>query len=186
MSNTIELTSDKKESKKVDFGKVDTSDYKKPEITKESIDEKLGEYSQAATVTNDENTDNKTIDFSSKNPALTSLGTGKRKRKTKAEKEAEKKVISGEIISGALALTIIDMLLPLAFASINNVIDKKHKVKGGAIKMTASQLNELSPIANEVMKEIQMKASPIAILIGSMISIYSMNFLQAKYSVDNG
>lgn len=102
----------------------------------------------------------------------------KRRRRTK-----KKMIVSGEILTGALFLTIIDMLLPMLIAIVNNYASK-NKIKHEDLQLTREQQKQLEPIADEVMKEIEMNANPVAIMIIAMAGIYGMNFMAAKFNVN--
>lgn len=99
-------------------------------------------------------------------------------------KKADKMIISGEVLTGALFLIFVDMLLPMLIALANNAISKD-KIEGKDLGLTATQRNQLEPVADAVMKEIEMKANPVAILIITMAGLYGMNFMVAKYKLSD-
>ena len=169
MSNEISLVSDEKTEQK-QAEKIDWNNYKSnAEKTTSELDNLLKSYTHKTV-----------IDNSLEDQQNSEVNTDKPKRRGR-RKKIEPVIISGELLTGAMFLTLIDMLFPMIIATINNTIDKKKQVSAQSLKITQTQKNELEPIADAVMKEIQIKANPVYILIASMLSIYGMNFLKAKY-----
>lgn len=146
----------------IDVKKVDTSSLELPEQKKVSdeIDTLLSGYTAKDV------------------PIIDTSQSIKSPRKTRIKKD-KKMVISGEIITGLLFITLLDLTLPMLMCSTNNALTGE-KMNPNDLKLTQTQKNELEPIADEVMKELQLKANPIFILIVSFISIYGMKFLDAK------
>jgi len=87
--------------------------------------------------------------------------------------------ISGEIISGALFMTMIDLLLPLIFITANNYFSKT-KIKAEDLQLTDKQKNELEPIAEKVAAQVRLTANPTVVLIFTLAGIYGLNFIKAK------
>jgi hypothetical protein len=87
--------------------------------------------------------------------------------------------ISGEIISGALFMTMIDLLLPLLFITANNYFSKT-KIKAEDLQLTDKQKNELEPIAEKVAAQVRLTANPTVVLIFTLAGIYGLNFIKAK------
>ena len=83
------------------------------------------------------------------------------------------------IMSGIMLLVLVDSILPLAISFINNKYSKR-KVKSTSLKMTKTQKNELQPIADEVVKLLNVEANPIFMLSISMIGIYGLNLAEAR------
>ncbi len=146
----------------IDINKVDTTEFELPSQKNVSneIDTLLTGYTQKEV------------------PLIDSSQPLKTARKVRAKK-VKKLVISGEIITGLLFITLLDLVLPMAMTSVNNALTGE-KMSQTDLKLTQTQKNELEPIADEVMKELQLKADPIFILIVSFISIYGMKFMDAK------
>lgn len=88
--------------------------------------------------------------------------------------------LSGEILTGALFITLVDLLLPLIIAGLNNRFSKQ-KIKSSDLYLTAKQKSELAPIADKVVKQFDFNANPIALLCVSMIGIYGANFALLKF-----
>lgn len=90
--------------------------------------------------------------------------------------------IEGEaLISGALMLMLIDLALPNLISFANNKFNKKgKKIKASDLQMTEEQRRDLEPLADQVAKEMMLKASPLSVLIISMIGIYGINFMMLK------
>lgn len=84
------------------------------------------------------------------------------------------------LISGALFITMIDILLPLIIATLNNWKKGSVKINAEDMKLTASQKTELAPIGDGVVREYKINANPGALLLVAGIGMYSMAFLTAK------
>lgn len=91
--------------------------------------------------------------------------------------------ISGDIISGALFMTMIDLLLPMAFVTANNYFSKV-KIKPDDLELTAKQKSELEPIAEKVAAQVRLTANPTVVLIFTLAGIYGMNFMKAKINAE--
>ncbi len=107
----------------------------------------------------------------------------KKTRRKKVE-PVQPQIIEYPLITGALMLMLIDLALPNLISLSNNFIVKKtktgKKVKAGDLQMTKDQRAELEPIADQVAKEMMLKANPLAVLILSMLGIYGINFMMLK------
>lgn len=157
---------EEKNANSIDWDSVDISDYKESQKTSDELDNLLSQYKEKADI-----------------PEIVEPEKPKKRRGRKPK--AEKMSISGEIISGALFITLLDIILPTIIVTVNNVIDKKgKKMSVMDLRLKQTQKNELEPIAEEVMKELMIKANPTFILISSFVSIYALNFVQAKYGND--
>lgn len=88
------------------------------------------------------------------------------------------------IISGALLITLIDLLIPLAITAVNNLATDK-KVKPEMLQMTQKQKDTLAPVCDQVAQYINLTGNPVIILTVSLIGIYGMNFLMIKQSIPN-
>lgn len=82
--------------------------------------------------------------------------------------------LGSDILSGALFLTLVDLMLPVLIAGINNRFSKV-KIKAKELSMTDKQKKELAPIADKVMSQINVQANPTLLLLIGMAGIYGMN-----------
>jgi len=87
--------------------------------------------------------------------------------------------LSGELLTGALFLTLIDLLFPIVIAGINNRFSKD-KINASALSLTEKQKKEIAPIADRVLKQINVQANPTLLLFLSVVGIYGANFAVAK------
>lgn len=83
------------------------------------------------------------------------------------------------LISGALFVTMIDIIFPLIIAGLNNWRSKL-KVDPDKMKMTQSQRNDLAPIGDGIVRELKLNASPVALGCIALIGIYSANLLSLR------
>ncbi len=111
---------------------------------------------------------------------------GKRLLEGKAEPakvnvDSSNKSIQGSaVISGILLITMIDLLFPLIVAVIHNQFSKDKKVKVSELSLKAGQKKELQPIADEVVKALNIEANPIHMFIISLLGIYGLNLVEAR------
>lgn len=111
--------------------------------------------------------------------------TGKRfysKTKQKIEANLEQPPVEhvNQIMSGYLFLLIIDFAFPSLFCFVYNKLFKdKHKksIRASELKLSKEELEQLQPIADEVVKKLLINVNPVWVLIISMGSIYFSNFV---------
>jgi hypothetical protein len=89
--------------------------------------------------------------------------------------------IGGDLISGVLFLTMIDLLFPMLVAFANNKFSKK-KVKPEDLQMTEKQKKMLEPVADKVAAQLKLQAPPTVVLFISMAGIYGMNLAALKFA----
>lgn len=82
--------------------------------------------------------------------------------------------ISGELLSGALFLTLIDLLLPFIIAELNNW-KSPIKINSEDLQMTAKQKKELEPIADAVARKWNMSGDPVILGLIALAGIYGIN-----------
>lgn len=104
-----------------------------------------------------------------------------RKPRVTVTPNTQQTTLSGEILTGALFITLIDLCLPMIIAGLNNRFSKS-KIKASDLYLTAKQKSELSPIADKVVKQFDFNANPNALLVISMIGIYGANFAMLKFA----
>lgn len=179
MSNKTVIVDDEKKPEESISKKVDWSEYeqkakeiKKPDVSASSIDDFLGESYQNKGV----------IDTT-----LSSNGNEEqtpKKRKYKKRSKPDEMFISGEVLTGAMIISLIDLIIPSLIVTANNTIDKNgKKISINDLRLKATQKKELEPIAEELAKQIEIKANPLVIMIVSLISIYGLNFVESKYNI---
>jgi hypothetical protein len=92
----------------------------------------------------------------------------------------ETKVIKGNnLLTGLMMLTFIDLIFPLVITVVNNRFTKK-SIKSHQLKLSKTQKNELTPLADEVVKMLDIEANPLHMLIISMIGVYGLNLMEAR------
>lgn len=133
----------------------------KTETPESEINELLSGYTQKVTVENDEE--------KQQEPP--------KKRRGRRKKEPE--IEESSLISGALFLLLIDMAIPALLVFVNNQLSQE-KMKTKQLKLTKEQREEIAPIADEAVKQLMLKASPLVVLIVSLVGIYGLNFLMLK------
>ena len=91
--------------------------------------------------------------------------------------------ISGDIITGALFLTIINLLVPMFFSVVNNMVSKR-KVAYEDLQIDDKTLKQLDELANKALKHVKIEANPVAVLIVTMIGLYALQFMTVKMLSD--
>lgn len=87
--------------------------------------------------------------------------------------------ISGQFITGALFLLLIDMLVPLLIGLLNDRFGKT-SIDVKKLKLTPEQKRELEPVCDAVVKYINFTANPVILLLISLSGIYGLNFMALK------
>lgn len=87
--------------------------------------------------------------------------------------------LSGAFITGALALTFINLLLPLIICGLNNAFSKV-KVDEALIKLSKEQKRELEPLYDAALKQLEFKGNPVTLAIVATLGIMLMNFVMIR------
>jgi hypothetical protein len=87
--------------------------------------------------------------------------------------------ISGSLIDGAMFIMLIDLLFPLAITFFNNKVSDV-KINADDLQLSEKQKKDLTPIADNVVKQLTIKADPAWLLFIAMTGMYGFNFLSAK------
>ena len=95
----------------------------------------------------------------------------------------EPSTISGDIISGALFLTIINVLCPMLFSLVNNMVSKK-KIAYEDMQIDEKTLKQLDELSNKALKHIKIEANPVGVLLFTMVGLYAMQFMTIKMLSD--
>lgn len=87
-------------------------------------------------------------------------------------------------ITGAIFITLVDLLLPLAITGIYNWINSKKKdgvlLDYEKMKMTPSQRSDLAPVGDAVVRELKLNGSPTLLFLLGLVGVYFMNFILNK------
>lgn len=79
------------------------------------------------------------------------------------------------LISGAMFITLIDLLIPLSIAGLNNLFNKDTKLEADKLKMTQSQRNDLSMVGEAVVRELKINAPHWVLMLIALFGIYGFN-----------
>lgn len=82
-------------------------------------------------------------------------------------------------LTGAILLSMVDMLLPMAMAGLNNWRSKV-KIKADDLKLSEANKKELTPIADAVLKELNIVASPSLLLGVALFGAYAANMMMVR------
>lgn len=102
-----------------------------------------------------------------------------RARKGIVKNDTETMTLDSELLSGALFLTLIDLIVPSIIVFLNNKVSKK-KIEVDQLSLTPKQKAELERVADAVVKKINFNGSPVTLLLVSLLGIYGVNFMALK------
>lgn len=87
-------------------------------------------------------------------------------------------------ITGAIFITLVDLLLPLVITGLYNFMNRKNKdgvqLNYETMKMTPSQRNDLAPVGDAVVRELKLNGSPTLLFLLGLAGVYFMNFILNK------
>jgi len=87
-------------------------------------------------------------------------------------------------ITGAIFLSMVDLLIPLISTTIYNFIQSKKKdgiiLDCEKMKMTPSQKADLAPVGDAVVRELKLSGSPTVLFLTGLAGVYFMNFIMHK------
>jgi hypothetical protein len=83
------------------------------------------------------------------------------------------------IITGGLLMLLIDLALPNVIALINNKVSKS-KITASTLQLSEDERKQLEPLADQVAREMSVKANPLTVLIISLVGLYGMKLMQQK------
>lgn len=86
---------------------------------------------------------------------------------------------ASSFLTGAIFLTLLDIFVPTILVGLNNMTSKV-KMKYDGMKLTDAQKKELEPVANAVLKEVNLNASPALLLGIAILGSYLPMFLVAR------
>jgi len=87
--------------------------------------------------------------------------------------------ISGELITGALLITLIDVFIPMLIVLINNWISKE-KMKYDLLSLDEKQKSLLSPLADKVVAQLRISGNPSLLLLFAILGLYGIKFITIK------
>lgn len=93
-----------------------------------------------------------------------------------------------QVISGALFLTVINLLIPMAFALINNLVVKGDKAKiidWEMLQIDSKATKDMEVLADKALKHIKIDANPVGIFLFALLGLYGMQFMTVKLLVDS-
>ncbi len=91
----------------------------------------------------------------------------------------EELTINGEMLSGALFITLIDLLLPFLICELNNW-KSPVKISSDELHLTDKQKKELTPISDAVVKKLNISGNPVWLMIIAMGGIYGVQFASLR------
>lgn len=94
--------------------------------------------------------------------------------------------IGGDVITGALFLSMVNLMLPMLFSLIHNMIvrDKRKRIDYEHLQLPDKDLRQLETLADKALKHIKIEANPVAVLLFAMVGMYGMQFATVKMLTD--
>lgn len=83
------------------------------------------------------------------------------------------------LLSGALFITLIDNLMPMIFAGLNNW-RSKIKIDSAKLQLTDKQRADLAPVADAVARELNINSNPVPLLLIALAGIYGGNMVMLR------
>lgn len=184
----------------IDWNNLDEVVNEKPVTDANALDSDLSEYKNSSINFNTSDFDKSTSDkddqttvdesYDEKTDKSLYYQSGKKKGQRKPQgtrvsyNPTKPAQLSGEFLTGSIVIMLIDILLPLIFAGINNTVSKK-KIDADKLKLTDKQKKEFEPIADAVLKSIKIEANPVLVLAIGLIGAYGMNFYLIKNDIES-
>ena len=99
------------------------------------------------------------------------------------EPDPNDSTIGGDLISGAMFITIFDIFMPGFIVLINNwvVKDKKDFISLKEMQLEPSTVKRLEPLAEASLRRIKLKGDPMVWFFLSMAGCYAFRFAQIKF-----
>lgn len=87
-------------------------------------------------------------------------------------------------IEGYILLLVTDTVFPFAFASLNNMLDKKIKINVSELQLDEKQLSKLEPLADQAADYMAINLNPIAGFFLMATFMYGNNLLNIRMSYE--
>lgn len=90
--------------------------------------------------------------------------------------DATQSLPASQLINGALFLAFINFIIPLAISGIHNWLNKKNKLAIKDLKLTNDEKKEIDPLMDATLKQLNINANPLILLIISLVGAYSVKY----------
>lgn len=95
-------------------------------------------------------------------------------------KDEKRTIKTDSVLTGMMLITIIDLIFPLVVTVMHNKFSKKVKIKVNDIKMSKTQQNQISDLADQVVQQLDIQANPVHMFFISLAGIYGLNVIEAR------
>jgi hypothetical protein len=150
------------------------------QATPDDLDEYLGNYQKPLDIVESANDQTQEDPSWKGNPNYYQTGKKKGQLKKPYKEEME---ITGDLMDGAMFITLVDMVLPMLICLGNNAISKI-KVEPDKLMLTEKQKNQLAPLAEQVVKRLSVKADPTILLCVSLFTMYGVQFYSIRHEAE--
>jgi hypothetical protein len=99
----------------------------------------------------------------------------------RTRKKVDKKgTAESTYLQGYILLVIVDTAYPFGLSWLNNLMDKKIKVKVEELKLTPQQFKELEPVADQAAQYLEININPVASFFLVSSFMYANNLIMAR------
>lgn len=91
--------------------------------------------------------------------------------------------LTGDLIGGAMFISMIDLFLPGLIVLINNFVvkDKKDLIKMEEMQLSKETMKRLEPVADASLRRLKLRGDPTVWLFITMMGCYAIRFGQIKF-----
>lgn len=92
-------------------------------------------------------------------------------------------VVGGELITGAMFISMIDLLFPAIIVTVNNFIvsDPKNQMRISDMQLGDDVITKLKPLAESTLRRIKLRGDPMVWLIITMGGMYAYRYAQVHF-----
>lgn len=90
--------------------------------------------------------------------------------------DATTSIPASQLVNGALFLAFINFIIPLAISGVHNWFNKKNKLAIKDLKLTNDEKKEIDPLMDATLKQLNINANPLILLIISLVGAYSVKY----------
>lgn len=87
-------------------------------------------------------------------------------------------------VEGYILMLVVDTLFPFAFSTLNNMLDKRLKIKAHQLSLSEQDFAKLSPLADQAADYLAVNLSPVAGFFMVATFMYGSNLLNVRMQLD--
>lgn len=94
---------------------------------------------------------------------------------------ATQSIPASMLVNGALFLMVINFIIPGIIVSVNNWLSPKEKMTMKDLQLTKDEKKEIDPLMDATLKQLNIQANPLFLLILTLTFTYSNKFISKKF-----